>query len=148
LDAALFTAAPHCPVSSHALHIAGTLDGSALLDDRDDMGINAGYSQGTNGKFDTPLPGSLALTSAQVELHFRWAQGVEFGGQAPITGGTMVPGAPHPLAGQTLCVVAGVLGFPLTGDEAGVFKFHITSVRRDADCSGQEVSVDLSGCMH
>jgi hypothetical protein len=108
---------------------SGTFAGEALTFDTTDAN---GFSSGAGG-----------FSAAGLDLE--WDVLLSFGSTAPVSSGSYVLPEDHPRALDypgTLCVTAGYAGY----DSNGNFKFILLGLNDAADCSGNDISVEITGC--
>ena len=140
----LFEQAPHCTMTFD-YQLEGSIEGGMVHDIRDD-GYSGGFVNGTNGRFETPSATS-APDPTRVKIRFNWTRALAHGDSCTAVNGIVVPPTGNPRAGEELCITEGVVGFVDGGPDDGNFKFHLYGARVGADCSGEEVPIDLRGCM-
>jgi hypothetical protein len=139
----LFEQAPHCTMTFD-YQLEGSIDGGMVHDTRDD-GFSGGYVNGNTGRFETPSAGSQDPT--RVKIRFNWTRPLAHGDSCTTVNGIVVPPTGNPRAGVELCITDGAVGFVEGGPDDGNFKFYLYGARVGADCSGEEVAIDLRGCM-
>jgi hypothetical protein len=139
----LFGQAPHCTMDSD-YQLEGSIDGTTVHDTRNTR-FTGGFTNSDNGHFETPSANSPDPT--RVKVRFTWTQGLAHGESCTIVQGLVVPPVGHPRAGEEICITQGAVGFVMGGPEAGSFKFWLHEARAGADCSGEDVPIDLRGCM-
>jgi hypothetical protein len=139
----LFEQAPHC-TETFDYELEGSIDGGMVHDIRDG-GFSGGYVNGNTGRFETPS--GTSSDPSRVKIRFLWTKPLAHGDSCTTVDGIVVPPTGNPRAGQELCITQGVVGFVEGGPDDGNFKFHLYGARAGSDCSGEEVPIDLRGCM-
>lgn len=140
---ALFEQAPHCTMTFD-YQLEGSIDGGVVHDTRE-AGFTGGYVNGNTGHFETPSANSPDAT--RVKIRVDWTRALAHGDSCVLMQGLVVPPTGNPRAGEELCITQGAVGFVQGGADDGNFKFHLYGARAGADCSGEEVPLDLRGCM-
>ncbi len=143
---ALFAQAPHCTTDSSTSYLLeGSIDGGMVKDAPD--GFSGGFENGNTGHFTSPGFGG-STDPTRVSIDFEWKHSLAYGQASLISQGTVIPPAGHPRAGEEICITRGVVGFPSGGPEDGYFKFWLRGARLGPDCSGDEVPIEVRGCMN
>ncbi len=141
---ALFAQAPHCSDTTN-FQLDGSIDGVAVHDDGELF--SGGYVNGSNGNFSSPGVG-FPPDPKRVTVSFDWHHGLSYGQASTIAKGTLIAPLGHPRAGEELCITRGVVGFPQGGAEDGHFKFWLREAQLGPDCAGDEVPIEVRGCMN
>ncbi len=140
---ALFAQAPHC-LGDTFFQLDGSIDDVAVHDDGESFA--GGFINGTNGNFSSPSVG-FPPQPERVALNFDWHHSLSYGQASTIAKGTLIAPLGHPRAGEELCITRGVVGFPQGGPEDGHFKFWLREARLGPDCAGDQIPIEVRGCM-